>query len=162
MKKILTKIAAVTFVVGGLVAVMWPVPTWRMYDANWQELAMTQAESYCSGYVLGENGFNNVPDIPGMETCIAESNLDNLEPDIAQSVRLACTGLSIWFPEYVVSDCMADVEGFEVWFLVDGGYTWEWNASHPRPVVAHYNISQAPRGERGDNSGRDFTGRVGE
>ena len=58
MKKFLTYTLAVMLVVGGAIAVNWPVNTWRLYDGNWQPLAMTEAESYCAGYHVALNDYS--------------------------------------------------------------------------------------------------------
>lgn len=162
MKKILIKIGVIAFIIGGLVAVLWPVDTWRMYDANWQPLAMTESEAFCAGFLLGDSGFNNVQDEEGMQVCMERFDDKSDTPSVGIVISAFCDGLwvSAGFPK---TDCEDVTEGYEIWPLQHGGYTWEWNDTNSRPEVVQSNISQAPRREGRDEDNRNETGRgIGE
>ncbi len=162
MKRTLIKIGAVLFVIAGLVAVLWPVDNWRLYDANWKPLAMTEAEGYCAGYLLGDGGFNNTEDKEGMAACIAENEgLENDTPSIGIVVKSFCNGLAVTagLPH---NECMDITEGYDIWPLQYGGYTWEWNDTNARPEVVQSDISQAPRRDGRTDDIRNETGRLGE
>lgn len=161
MKRILTWTATILLAVGGLILAFWPVQTWRLYDANWNPLAMTHAESWCMGRIAAENNYINSKDDPRVDQCVLESNFDNTIPSIGKAIRWGCVGSVSADSGWSVSDCIRTVEAWDVWFLQHGGWTWEWNDAHPRPVVAYSDIRNAPRGER-DDSIRDSGGRFGE
>lgn len=152
MKRVLGWVVVFVLVVGGATATFWPVPTWRLYDANWQPLVMTEAESYCVGRVLAENGFNNTQNDPKVKACIEESVLDNATPNISKAIMWACQGIKSVDPSWSLTDCGNSVYGFNIWFLLHGGYTRSWNDQNPRPDAAYSNIREAPRGERNDNN----------
>jgi hypothetical protein len=160
MKRILGISAAILLVVGGLVAVLWPVETWRMYDANWKPLAMTEAEAYCAGFVLGEGNFTNKENPEGMEVCYTSSKYDNTVPRIGVAVRRFCEGLfaTVGYP---VGECENAVNGYDLWPLAVGGYTWEWNDSNPRPQIVQSDLGNAPRREGRNDDGRENVGRFG-
>lgn len=162
MKRILIKVLVFVFIVGGLAAVLWPVDNWRMYDANWKPLAMTDAEGYCAGYLLGESGFNNSQDVEAMAACITTNDQkDNTTPNVGIVIRSFCNGISLTagMPQ---QDCEDIIEGYEIWPLMNGGYTWEWNDTNARPQVVQSNISQAPRRDGRTDDIRNETGRLGE
>lgn len=155
MRKFLLYFAGFALVVGGFIAVMWPVPNWRLYDANWRPLAMTQAESFCAGLLFGER-MTNEQDHEWMVDCIANSSYEHT-PSVANSPAWGCQGLlsTPYGAGWPLEDCLAAMEAAEVWWLLDGGYTMEWNSGNKRPEVAASNIKQAP-----DRDGRDETGRL--
>ena len=159
MRRFLIKVGAVLFAIAGLVAILWPVNNWRMYDANWAPLAMTDAESYCSGWVLGDTNFVNKENKQAIQDCLDRVEYDNTQPHIGASVQLACIGL-FETQAWPVNDCVQLIEGYEVWFLQWGGYTWEWNDAHPRPQVYKTNIVEAPSREDRAEDGRNSTGRM--
>lgn len=160
MKRLLVKIAASLFVLGGAALVFWPINFWRLYDANWSPLALTYAEAYCTGYILGESGFTNKPS-PDVAVCVENSDFDNETPSIGRAIHWGCEGLyvSVGFP---IPDCKKVFEDYEMWWLLDGGYTWEWDKAHPRPVVAHADIGTAPPRQERDGNERNSGGRLGE
>lgn len=155
MKKFLTYFLAVALVVGGGIAVSWPVPTWRLYDGNWQALAMTEAESYCAGFHVALSGYS---DKPNKETddCVLTSSMDNTTPSVANSQFWACKGVNAADPAFPVADCVATVQSYEIWFLLHGGFSYVWNAGNKYPQVAAANISKAPPRGEGRDSERDF------
>lgn len=161
MRKILVILGIITLVVGGLIAILWPVENWRRYDANWRPLAMTEAEAWCSGNVSStDSSVNQNPQPEAVAACIAQSDKDNTTPSIAHAVRWWCQGIVSKVP-WNVEDCVEVVESIQVWPLLHGGYTWEWNSANPRPVAAHQSFdSKTPRGER-ENNDRDSGGRIG-
>lgn len=162
MKRILIKIGVLVFIIGGLVAVLWPVDTWRMYDANWQPLAMTEAEAWCAGNLLGASNFNNSEDIEGMEACFeAHEDLDNVSPRIGAVIVKFCSGLATT-SDIPAPECVDIIEGYEMWPLQYGGYTWQWNDTNPRPEIVQSDISNAPRREGRTDDNRNETGRIGE
>lgn len=152
MKKALVWLSIWAFVIGGAAAVLWDVPKWRLYDANWEPLAMTQAESWCSGKLLGEREVNFEKRAPAlMKQCIADSELDNTTPNIANSVRWSCEGINAAV-EWDMKVCVDTVEAYEVWFLANGGITNTWDSGNSRPEVITDDITKAPpRGERTDD-----------
>lgn len=151
MKKILIKLAIVLLVVGGTVLVSWPTIQWRLYDAEWQPLAMTKAESFCAGMILAERGFINLPNDIEVDKCVANSKHDNTTPNLGMAVRWGCTGVQAVDSSYPIEACLEAIEYYQLWFLQHGGYTWNWNDGHKRPVIAFTNIREAPRGERNNN-----------
>ena len=161
MKRIFIWIATILLVVGGFILAFWPVQTWRIYDAGWQPLALTHAESYCAGQVLAENGYTNQANDPRVDECVIESKKNNTTPNIGQAVRWVCDGMRKIDPGFGLMNCMDILNNMNLWFLQHGGYTWSWNDAHPRPIVAYVNVRDAPRGER-DDSVRDSGGRFGE
>ena len=152
MKRILGWVAVFILVVGGAIVTFWPVPTWRLYDANWQPLAMTQAESYCVGKVLAENSYNNTKDNPTVDRCVAESKMDNTVPHVEKAMQWGCEGIRSVDSSWSQTDCLEAFENWDMWLLQHGGYTWAWNDQNPRPNVAYSNIREAPRGERNTNN----------
>lgn len=157
--KFLTWTAVVLLVVGGAVAVMWPVETWRLYDENWQPLALTHAENHCAGEILGGN-FENKTNDPRVDECVATSHLDNETPNVASSVGWFCEGIASATTSLGVADCVSQVESLDIWGLQHGGYTWEWNDANPRPVAAYEDIrSPSPDQSRtGDREGNQREG----
>jgi hypothetical protein len=92
--------------------------------------------------------------------CMATTEQDNTTPVMGQSVRIGCTGLNS-SNGFDIEVCVSAFEGYQLWWLKDGGYTPEWDSAHPRPQIIKYDISQAPRGERNDDA-RNEEGRIGE
>lgn len=159
MKRLLIRVLAGAFVIGGFVAVLWPVPTWRLYDANWQPLAMTQAEAWCAGWTMG-NAQANKQDPAAMKDCMeTHDELDNEIHGIATIIRQGCLGFGA-SSGFDPNACEAIIESNGIWWLRDGGFTLAWNETNPRPQVIQVSIQNAPRGER-DNSEREYTGRLG-
>lgn len=152
MRRVLGWVAVFILVVGGATVTFWPVPTWRLYDANWQPLAMTQAEAYCVGQILAGNGYNNIKDDREVDGCVAGSKLDNAIPDVGRVAYWGCDGIRSIDSSWSQTDCLATFIDLDIWFLQHGGYTWAWNDQNPRPNVAYSNIREAPRGERNDNN----------
>jgi len=151
MKKFMIWMAGIALIIGGFIIITADVPMWRLYDKNWQPLAMTEAENYCVGQILGKNGLNNTKNDPEVDACVAASRMDNVTPNIAKAVTWACQGIASRYPGLTIEDCEGQVEGGDLWFLQHGGYTWEWNSGNKRPVASHSNIGQPPRGERNDS-----------
>ena len=159
MKRILAWVAVFVLVLGGAVAIYWPVPLWRMYDANWQPLAMTQAESYCAGKVLAQNGYSNKANDKEVDQCVKDSEWDNTTPDVGKALKWACEGILSTDPAWSITDCIGTFDSNSFWLMLHGGYTWRWNDQNPRPNTAYSNIREAPRGERNDNT-RNTDGRM--
>ena len=148
MKRLFTKILVVLATIALGVVVFWNVNFWRMYDAHWQPLAMTQAEAYCVGLALGEHNVQNIQDDKTVDACVATSKLDNTTPDLASVPLLACKALAetLAWPQ---EECLNAVEAADIWFLQHGGYTWEWNDSNKRPNASHSNIRDGRAGRSG-------------
>lgn len=148
MKKVAIWIAVFALVVGGGIAVLWDVPNWRLYDANWRALAMTEAESYCAGLLLGEGkaGYDD-PNPEEAALCWENTSKDNTMPQISKVVEWGCQGL-LAAVEWNLADCIAAVESNDIWWLRDGGFTASWNSGNSRPNVVTDDIRQAPRGGR--------------
>jgi len=146
-------VAGIALIVGGFIVITADVPMWRLYDKNWNPLAMTEAENYCVGQVLGKNALNNTKDDPEVAACVAASRMDNATPNIAMSIEWGCKGIYSTYPDFLVDECKSQIEEGDLWFLQHGGYTWEWSesGSNKRPVASHSNIGQPPRGERNDS-----------
>ena len=159
MKRILGWVAVFILVVGGAIVTFWPVATWRLYDANWQPLALTQAESYCVGQVLVKNAYANKQGDSEVDDCVKASTLDTV-PDVARALHWGCEGIRSLDPAWTQADCLDALDRYEFWFLLHGGWTWGWNDQNPRPNVAYINIREAPRGSRND-SNRTTDGRFG-
>lgn len=159
MRKFLIYVAVLTLVVGGFIIVTLDVPNWRLYDSRWRPLAMTEAENYCAGWLFGSTLVNR-EDPSAMADCIERNHMDNETPNVARSVEWGCqgvlAGLAEQAQEWDMAACLDAVEGAQVWFLMNGGYTVSWaqSGSNKRPVVAQTDITRAPRGERSEESGR--------
>lgn len=150
MKKLGTYVAIVALVVGGGLAAFWPSNHFRLYDANLQPLAMTEAEAYCVGEIgISSNFKTNDPDV---KTCITESD-KGTEPSIASTPRWFCEGLVTQWPGSV-SDCIGILDGYDLWPLLEGGLTFEWSEAHPRPTNIQVIIEQPERAGERDNSSR--------
>ena len=158
MKRIMAWVTVFVLVVGGGIVAYWPVATWRLYDANWQPLALTQAESYCAGKILAQNSYSNKANDREVNECVAESRFDNSVPNVGKALRWACEGIRSADPSWSTADCLGTFENYQFWLMQHGGYTWNWNDQNPRPNAAYSNIREAPRGERNDNN-RDTDGR---
>lgn len=131
-KRRVTKLGGYMLVLGLAVAVFWPVDHWRLYDDLWRPLALTQAENYCSGQAVANSGFD--ADSPIEEDCYEKTGMDNKTPSISNSIPWACQGInSVTGSSYTVDQCIAEVEAFDIWFLLKGGYTWQWSEARPRP-----------------------------
>jgi hypothetical protein len=131
MKKILVWVALVLLVVGGAVAVVWPVEHWRLYDANQKPLALTERENYCAGLVGLETGFKEESD--KALDCLETNTKDNTTPSIAKSTGWACDGILNGGWGGTHEFCLEIFEINEYWLLATGGLTFEWNDAHPRP-----------------------------
>jgi hypothetical protein len=148
MKRFLAWTVVVVFVVGGAVLTFWPVSFWRLYDADWNALALTSAENYCAGAEGMRNGFDR--DDRKTKECTMNSDRDNETPSIAQSVKWGCEGVvssgqfqgSVW-------DCQLIFEDNGLWLLEGGGFTYEWNDERPRPKPLDEGIITVP--SRGSN-----------
>lgn len=158
MKRLLIKIAAILFIVAGLIAVLWPVPTWRLYDGNWQALAMTHAENFCAGQgIVNDSGAinNNIND-PAVDACIAASELGDT-PSVAHSQRWFCEGIQSKLSGF--TNCLNQVQQYQIWGLAHGGFTREWNDSNSYPQIIDYDITQAPRRAGRQDDTRNDNGR---
>ncbi len=131
MKKIATWIATFALVVGGGIAVFWPIDFWRLFDANLRPLALTHAENYCAGTVGIAEGFKF--DSIMVERCLNNTSLDNETPSIAKSVRWACQGIVQGGWAGSVGECINIFEANQMWTVATGGLTMSWNDAHPRP-----------------------------
>ncbi len=151
MKRVLGWVAVFILVVGGGIVTFWPVDTWRLYDANWQPLALTQAESYCAGKVLAENNYSNKANDKDVDVCVKESKFDNTVPNVGKALKWACEGIRSVDYSWTAADCIGTFDNYQFWLMQHGGYTWNWNDQNPRPNVAYSNIREAPRGERDSN-----------
>lgn len=149
-KRRATKLGAYALMVGLAIAVFWPVDHWRLYDDLWRPLALTQAENYCSGRAVSEQGY--AQDAKVDPACYEKAGMENETPSISNSVAWACQGINAGDPSFPVDDCVATVEAMDLWFLLDGGYTWEWSEARPRPSE----VVVEPTDPRGAGSRGDF------
>jgi hypothetical protein len=147
MKKFLTWAVIILIVVGGAIAVAWPVARWRLYDANLAPLAMTEAENYCSGFAGINNKFErNDPDV---KKCEESTTRDNETPSIASSVKWACQGVIGGGWPGTLAACQSIFESNNLWLIKGGGLTFEWNDAHPRPKAIQEGVleEEPTRGE---------------
>lgn len=132
MKKVGTYFLIFALVVGGGLAVFWPSNHFRIYDANLQPLAMTELEAVCTGEIGINSGFK--PQDPDVKAC-REERVDDLtnEPNIARTEEWTCVGIIAggWGGDMV--QCLTILSSYDLWPLLEGGLTYEWNAAHPRP-----------------------------
>ncbi len=164
MKKFLGWAAVFIIVVGGGILAFWPVDFWRLYDADWNALALTNAENYCAGAEGMANGFKR--DDTRTKDCTKNSARDNETPSITSSSKWACEGVTSTglFPGGVY-DCMRVVEDNNLWLLEGGGITYRWNDQRPRPAPLDEGVlDKKPRGNRSDDIAPSFsnTGEEGE
>lgn len=148
MKKFLGWLVVFVLVVGGAVLSFWNVNHWRLYDADWNPLALTNAENYCAGAEGMRNGFDR--DDRKTKECTINSDRDNETPSIAQSVNWGCEGIvSSGRFQGGVWDCMLIFEDNGLWLLEGGGFTFKWNNERPRPKPLDEGIITVP--SRGSN-----------
>lgn len=157
MKKLALWLGIVALVVGGGIAAFWPSNHFRLYDANLRPLAMTEAEAYCVGEIGATSQWKeNDPDVIA---CVAASERETV-PNITMTPAWFCSGVMITIPGAFASvqECVDVVDGYELWPLLDGGITFEWNAAHPRPSNVQTIIERQPAraGERDTESRGDF------
>lgn len=158
MKRFATWTLVWITIIGMGVAVFWPVETWRLYDKNWQPLAMTQAENWCTGVQIGTGNFENKLNDPSVADCVADSKLDNEKPSITNSQIWFCQGINSIIADFTVDACVKTVRDYKIWGLLHGGFTFEWaDSGNTYPEIAYDNIKQAPpRGERDQLTDRSF------
>jgi hypothetical protein len=157
MKRFLTFIAVVVLVVGGGIAAFRPNTHFRLYDANMRPLALTHAETYCTGYWGILNGFRDHD--PDVIACQVDGKMDNLTPDVTLAVVRFCEGIRNAGWQGTVDDCINIVERDELWPLLDGGITMQWNSGHPRPTTDEGSIVVPNRGA--GRTGNGSRGNIG-
>ena len=135
MKKFAIWAGVVLFVLGLGIATFWNVPTWRLYTVNWEPLAMTNAENYCTA-VIGMSKTSFKPNDPAVDRCVADSPRDNTTPSIANSVMWACQGVIAGGFNGTTTMCLDIMEQGQLWMLKGGGLAdaRSWSDTHPRPV----------------------------
>lgn len=141
------RLAAMLFVVIVGVVVFWPVDTWRLYDSLARPLALTETENFCSGLAVATQAYDDVA--PVDPECL-EKSAKGTEPSISNSVQWACEGIYAGDSTFPISDCVEVVESMDLWFLLDGGYTWYWSEAWPRPVEVVVEPDDPRAGSRGD------------
>jgi hypothetical protein len=143
MKRLAALALSVLLVVGGGIAVFWPVNFWRLFDDNLRPLALTQAENYCAGLhgIQNRFAFND----PEVIACIASSTYDNESPSIADSVRWGCQGIVAGgWDDGTTNDCVSIFDRDQLWLVKDGGITYAWSDAYPRPVAVGDGIIAPP------------------
>ncbi len=157
MKKILTWIVVWSFIIGGGIIAFWQVETWRLYDADWNALAMTNAENYCAGSNGMLNGFKK--DDKLTKDCTANSARDNTTPSITYSPKWACEGIRSAGWDGSQYDCEFIFNQNGIWLLQGGGITMKWNDQRPRPEpIDEGVIENEKRGNRSDGIAPSFSG----
>ena len=159
MKRVAAYAAALLVVVGGGVAVFWPLNFWRLFDANLRPLALTEAENYCTGFHGFQVGWAEHD--KAVDECEREGTFDNATPSVANSVEWVCRGIVAggWVGG-TVSDCENIFERDQLWAIKGGGITWEWSDAWPRPVSIGGTLippSDSRTGERDGFSRGDTT-----
>lgn len=141
---------AVTFllVVGGGIATFWDVDFWRLFDANQQPLAMTETEAWCAGSWGMKHNFR-VRDSSVAE-CIKITDNKGTEPNVGKTTAWTCTGIISAGWNGTRSACVEIIENNNMWIMLTGGFTTEWNQAHPRPKPQGGEILDAPP-TRGSN-----------
>ena len=148
MKKFAGWTVVFVLVVGGGILAFWQVNHWRLYDADWNALALTSAENYCAGVEGMRNGFDRQD--KKTINCIENSERDNETPSITESVKWACEGiLSSGRFQGSARSCQLIFEDNSLWLLEGGGFTSKWNDERPRPKPLDEGIINTPG--RGDN-----------
>lgn len=131
-KRFFVWVAVVALVVGGGIAVFWPIDHWRLYDANLQPLALTEQEAYCTGFVGINAGFKEHD--PDVKQCHDGEGEDmGTEPSIANTPGWTCRGILDGGWPGSEDDCIGILEGYDLWPLLEGGLAMDWNEAHPRP-----------------------------
>ena len=151
MKRLFIWAGVLLFVIGMGVATFWNVPTWRLYTADWQPLAMTNAENYCTA-VVGLNA-RFAPDNPDVQRCKDTTVRDNIVPDLNMSVTWACEGVKAAGWQGTMTKCHDIFLQAQLWMLVDGGLAdaSSWSDSHPRPVTIEEVLSDPRSNRAGDD-----------
>lgn len=140
MKKFLTWIGILVLIIGGAIITLRPNTAWRLYDSQLRALAMTEAEAYCVGFHL-QPPITTSPQ-EEVANCIASSE-KGLEPSIANTIAWTCDGVAdSWgMPP---DACEGAMEGYELWPLLEGGFTMSWSDAWPRPEVISETIIGVP------------------
>ena len=60
----------------------------------------------------------------------------------------------------MVDECIGLMDSQELWPLLEGGITWEWNPAHPRPSVPTQVLEDKVRDNVRDSS--ENRGNIGE
>ena len=154
MKKLLGWTLVLALVVGGALAAFWPISgpaAWRLYDENWRPLALTEAENWCAGSVGINDGFTEHNST--VLQCVEDTNLDNEFPSITNSIGWACQGIRDggWGGSTV--QCRKIFQNGELWLLVGGGMTSDWNDERSRPVELDKNLLEDERTRENRTSG---------
>ncbi len=128
---------------------------------NWEPLALTEAENFCTASVGIVNSFKAGD--PDVALCMQETMLDNITPSIADSTRWACEGVKSAGWTGTMTKCTEIIEGGQLWMLLGGGFAHEksWNDAHPRPVNTQEGVlpGDTRSNRAGDNeSPSDTTG----
>lgn len=147
MRKFITGLAIFVLIVGGGITVFWPNNFWRLFDANMNPLALTQAEAYCTGLLGPDSRFKTHN--PKVTECEVESGWDNTAPDVARSIAWFCEGIIDAKLPMSLGECIDVVDTNLLWPIQGGGLTATWNDAHPRPSVPDQVIIDPARsGER--------------
>lgn len=154
MKKLLGWTLVLVLVVGGALAAFWPISgpaAWRLYDENWKPLALTEAENWCAGSVGINDGFTERN--PAVSRCVKDTDLDNEFPSITNSMKWACQGILIGGWNGTTSQCLNIFKNGELWLLVGGGMTSDWNDERSRPVELDNNLLEDEQTRENRTSG---------
>lgn len=154
MKRLFIWAAVFLFVIGLGVVTFWDVPQWRLYDKDWNPLAMTEAENYCTATVgLGES-FK--PNSANVQRCMDLTQKDNVTHSIAMSTTWACEGIRDAGWDGTLNQCKNIIDDNGLWMIAGGGLATadSWSDSHPRPVATV--IGELPE-DRSNRGGDDVT-----
>ena len=157
MKQFTLRLLAFVLIIGGAVAVFWPVNFTRLFDANMQPLALSEVESYCVGFVGLTSSFKT--DDKDVTACRTEYAVLGSVADVANAPRWFCTGLVSGGWDGTTEQCIDILDGNELWPLLNGGITAEWNDAHPRPSIPSQVIVDPGRSDnlRDDSTNRGNT-----
>ena len=154
MKKFLGWTLVLALVVGGALAAFWPISgpaAWRLYDENWKPLALTEAENWCAGSVGINDGF--VDQNADVLKCVRDTDLDNEQPSINMSITWACEGIVAGGWDGTVGNCKNIFETGNLWLLIGGGITSDWNDARPRPTETDENLLEDEQTRENRTSG---------
>jgi hypothetical protein len=144
MKRIAFTILIIVIVLGGGWLVFQDPGHIRQFDANLQPLAENYQEAYCNGEEFMSN--NGARDVPQVIECV--KNLTIRTPNIMQAIPGFCQAIVYKGFPGSKQDCENIFEEKELWPLLYGGITDEWNSGHPRPAPPEGEITKDRGGLR--------------
>ncbi len=152
MKKFFIWAGVILFVVGLGVVTFWDVPQWRLYTVNWEPLALTEAENYCTATVGLNEGFR--PNSSNVKRCMENTHKDNTVVSISSSIGWACEGIRDAGWTGGILQCRNIMEDGQLWMIAGGGLanSTSWSDSHPRPSETAVGELPDQRSNRGGDT----------